>query len=89
MPFWPIHFIKSQERSLREDPGLPVTVWPTDELARRLNSSGPPSLDQLVLALRRAGHRANRSGVMPGQVRTDADLPELLRICSNLRAVGI
>ena len=76
-------------RNLRGDSGLPVTVWPTDELARRLNSSGPPSLDQLVLALRRAGHRANRSGVMPGQVRTDADLPELLRICSNLRAVGI
>jgi tRNA (guanine26-N2/guanine27-N2)-dimethyltransferase len=76
-------------RNLREDPGLPVTVWPTDELARRLNSPGPPSLDQLVHALRRAGHRANRSGVMPGQVRTDADFPELLRICSNLRADGI
>ena len=75
--------------SLKEDPGLPARVWSTDELARRLHSPGPPSLDQLVLALRRAGHRANRSGVMPGQVRTDADLPELLRICSNLRADGI
>ena len=69
---------------LRADPGFPATVWSTDELSRRLASAGPPPLDQLLHALHAEGYRASPSGVMPGQVRTDADLPELLQICSSI-----
>ena len=69
---------------LRADPGFPATVWSTDELSRRLASGGPPPLEQLLRALHAEGHWACPSGVMPGQVRTDADLPELLQICSSI-----
>ena len=74
---------------LQADPGDRPTVWPTDELARRLGNGGPPPLGRLVQALHEAGHRASASGVMPAQVRTDAELPELLQICSSLRPEGI
>ena len=69
---------------LQADPGFPATVWSTDELSRRLASAGPPPLGQLIRALHAQGHRASPSAVMPGQVRTDADLPELLQICSSI-----
>lgn len=74
---------------LLADPGEPALVWSTDELARRLGTGGPPPLALLVQALRKAGYRSTASGVMPGQVRTNADLPDLLQICSSLRGVGI
>ena len=76
-------------RRFRADPGVPATVWATAELARRIGCSGPPALDPLVSALRKAGHQAYASGVMAGQVRSDADLPELLQICSSLRPPAI
>ena len=66
---------------LQADPGGLGHVWSTAELARRCGS-GPPSLRRLVDALRSRGHQAWPSGVMAGQVRTDADLPELLQILS-------
>ncbi len=74
---------------LQADPGDVPTVWPTDELARRLGMGGPPPLGRLVQALQAAGYRASASGVMSGQVRTDAELPELLQICTSLRVEGI
>jgi tRNA (guanine26-N2/guanine27-N2)-dimethyltransferase len=46
-------------------------------------------LNQLVTAVRQAGFQAYPSGVMAGQVRTDADLTVLLRLCADLRAEGI
>ena len=73
---------------LAADPGIPPTVWPTAELAKRLGGGGPPRLDDLVQALRCKGHRAYASGVMAGQVRTDALLPELLQTCSEQRGEG-
>ena len=74
---------------LKADPGDGPTVWSTDELARRLGLGGPPALGRLVQALQAAGYRASASGVMRGQVRTDAELPELLQICTSLRGEGI
>ena len=74
---------------LQADSGDGPTVWPTDELARRLGIGGPPALGPLVEALQAAGYRASASGVMPGQVRTDAELPQLLQICTSLRGEGI
>ena len=73
---------------LEADPGSPATVWPTDELARRVGVGGPPPLNQLVTAVRRAGFQAYPSGVMAGQLRTDADLTVLLRLCADLCSEG-
>ena len=73
---------------LEADPGSPATVWPTDELARRLGLGGPPPLNQLVTALRQAGFQAYPSGVMAGQLRTDADLTVLLKLCADLCSEG-
>ena len=72
---------------LQADPGGLGHVWSTAELAQRCGS-GPPPLQRLVEALRTQGHQAWTSRVMAGQVRTDADLPELLQICSKLRGEG-
>lgn len=75
-------------RRLQADPGDCPTVWPTDELASRLGGGGPPVLARLVQALHAEGYRASASGVMPAQVRTDAELPQLLQICTSLRGKG-
>ena len=76
-------------RRLQADPGMPARIWPTDELSRRLGMAGPPRVADLVEALRSAGHQAWPSSVMAGQVRTDADLPELLQLCVGLRSEGL
>ena len=73
---------------LEADPGSPATVWATDELARRLGGGGPPPLTQLVTTVRQAGFQAYPSGVMSGQLRTDAELTVLLRLCADLRSEG-
>jgi len=72
---------------LQADPGGLGCVWSTAELARRCGS-GPPPLRRLVAALRAEGYKAWPSGVMAGQVRTDADLPELLQICVTVQGEG-
>ncbi len=74
---------------LQADCGSPARVWTTAELSRRLGLAGPPPLKALVNSLRSAGQTACCSGVMPGQLRTNADLPVLLQHCSALRAGGI
>ena len=73
---------------LAEDPGSPPLVWPTAELAKRLGCGGPPPLNRLVQALHRKGFQAFASGLMAGQLRTDAALPVLLQTCSELRREG-
>ncbi len=69
---------------LLADPGQPACSWSTGELARRLQLKGPPAVHELEAALRASGYSASVSGVMPGQVRTDAPLGILLRQCSDL-----
>ncbi len=56
---------------LEADPGGVARCWPTAEIARRLGV-GPPRLEVLVERLRGAGHGAWSSGVMAGQLRSDA-----------------
>ena len=73
---------------LQSDIGLPVYCWSTAELAKRLALSGPPSVLALVRALRFAGHEACGSAVMAGQLRTDATVTELLRICHEMCQEG-
>lgn len=65
------------------DPGQPACCWSTAELSRRLQLKGPPAIEPLVAALRACGHSASVSGVMAGQVRTNAPLGILLRRCTE------
>ena len=69
---------------LQGDPGLPVCCWSTDELAQRLGLAGPPPLHRLVQALQSEGYWAGVSGVMAGQLRTDAPWKVLLQRCADL-----
>ena len=68
---------------LAHDPGLPATCWSTAELARRLQLPGPPPIRDLITDLQAAGFHASASGVMAGQLRTDAPLDSLLQICRH------
>ncbi|MCP9810017.1 N2,N2-dimethylguanosine tRNA methyltransferase [Cyanobium sp. HWJ4-Hawea] len=67
---------------LAADPGLPARCWPSAEVARRLQT-GPPPLAALVLALQEQGYRAGVSGVMAGQLRSDAPWPVILQTASQ------
>ncbi len=70
-------------RRLREDPGLPARAWPTDLIARHLGQ-GPPPLRALVADLRDQGYQALVSGVMTGQLRSDAPWPVVLATARRL-----
>ena len=69
---------------LEQDSGALPTVWSTAEIAKRLRLAGPPATAVVVEALQRSGHEAAISGVMAGQIRTDASLTELLQLCRVL-----
>lgn len=71
--------------ALAADPGAPARCWPTADLARRLKQ-GPPRLDLLVEALRSQGAQAWPSGVMAGQLRSDAPWPQILQTAQDLAA---
>lgn len=72
---------------LEADPGEPARVWPTGLIARRLGQ-GPPPLRALVEALRERGHRAQVSGVMAGQLRSDAPWPVICATAAQLLGQG-
>lgn len=72
---------------LGADPGLPARCWPTAEIGRRLGC-GPPPLAELVAALRSKGWLAVASGVMPGQVRSDAPWAEILQTGAKLNGTA-
>jgi tRNA (guanine26-N2/guanine27-N2)-dimethyltransferase len=56
---------------LRQDRGSPACSWPHALVARQLGTA-PPSLKRLVKGLQERGFSACLSGVMPGQLRSDA-----------------
>ncbi len=62
---------------LRADTGVSARCWPVAEISRRIRH-GPPPLSWLVAELRRGGWRAEASGVMAGQLRSDAPWPLIL-----------
>ena len=58
---------------VRAEAGVPVPFYyETNLLAHRLSLPEPPSLDQLILALRTRGFRASRTHARPEGVRSDA-----------------
>jgi tRNA (guanine26-N2/guanine27-N2)-dimethyltransferase len=69
---------------LAADPGATPRCWPLALIARQLGG-GPPSLQSLVEALRHQGHGAWSSGVMDGQLRSDAPWPDVLKTAADLR----
>ena len=70
---------------LQADPAPVARCWPTAALARHLGS-GPPPLAPLVAALRAEGWRAWASGVMAGQIRSDAPWPRLCELAQRIGA---
>jgi tRNA (guanine26-N2/guanine27-N2)-dimethyltransferase len=68
---------------LLADRGMPSRCWPMAEIARRLKGGAPPLLS-LVAALRAGGWSAQVSGVMPGQLRSDATWVEILQTAAQL-----
>ena len=73
---------------LQLDVGQPGCCWSTAELARRLGIGGPPAVQALVEVLRTQGYQAQVSGVMAGQLRTDAPMAVLLQQCVALAPEG-
>ena len=67
---------------LQADPGLPARCWPIAEIGRRLGM-GPPPLAGLVDALEQQGYTAVVSGVMPGQLRSDAPWALILELAGH------
>jgi tRNA (guanine26-N2/guanine27-N2)-dimethyltransferase len=74
------------QRLAADDAALP-RCWPTSAIARRLGG-GPPPLEDLVQQLRQRGYEAGASGVMDGQLRSDAPWAEILQSARELAAVG-
>jgi tRNA (guanine26-N2/guanine27-N2)-dimethyltransferase len=70
-------------RRLAADPAPTPRCWPTDQIARQLGV-GPPPLRDLVAALIDQGHGASISGVMPGQLRSQAPWPRILETARAL-----
>lgn len=72
-----------QLERLATDSGWPARSWPMAEIGRRLGG-GPPPLGDLVKELRAAGHGAAASGIMAGQLRSDAPWPRILQAAGHL-----
>ncbi|MEB3170963.1 MAG: N2,N2-dimethylguanosine tRNA methyltransferase, partial [Synechococcaceae cyanobacterium] len=70
---------------LAADPGLPARCWPLAEIGRRLGG-GPPPLASLVAALQSEGWLAQASGLMHGQLRSDAPWSVILQMGRRLIA---
>ncbi len=70
---------------LRDDPATTPRCWPVDAIARRLGQ-GPPPLAQLVAALTAEGFATAASGVMAGQLRSEAPWPLIVATARGLVA---
>jgi len=71
-------------KRLAQDPGDLPRCWPTSAIARQLGG-GPPPLATLLVALRQLGFRADASGLMPAQLRSDAPWAQILATSRQLR----
>ncbi|MEA5443702.1 N2,N2-dimethylguanosine tRNA methyltransferase [Cyanobium gracile] len=68
---------------LRDDPAATPRCWPVDVIARHLGQ-GPPPLAPLVAALRAEGFATAASGVMAGQLRSEAPWPVIVATARRL-----
>lgn len=74
---------------LSADPGDLPRCWPTSSIGRRLGRGGAPPLQALVAQLQQQGFRAGISGVMPGQLRSDAPWSEILQSAAGVGSDGV
>lgn len=72
---------------LLADPGDLPRCWPTSSIGRQLGGGAPP-LQALVAQLQHLGYRAGISGVMPGQLRSDAPWHEILKSAASVGRGG-
>ena len=70
---------------LRDDPAATPRCWPVAAIARRLGQ-GPPPLAHLVAALTAEGFATAASGVMVGQLRSEAPWPLVVATAQRLVA---
>ncbi len=70
---------------LQDDPAVTPRCWPVDAIGRHLGQ-GPPPLAQLVAALRAEGFATAASGVMAGQLRSEAPWPVIVATARGLVA---
>ncbi len=70
---------------LRADPATTPRCWPVDAIASRLGQ-GPPPLADLVAALTAEGFATAASGVMAGQLRSEAPWPVIVATAGALVA---
>ncbi len=75
-------------KKLSEDEGIPLFCWSTAEITSRLSLRSTPPLHQSLKALREKGFKAFSSGIMPGQIRTNATIDELLKIFAETWVEG-
>lgn len=68
---------------LRHDPAATPRCWPVDVIAHHLGQGAPP-LAQLVAALTAEGFATAASGVMAGQLRSEAPWPLILATTRGL-----
>ena len=68
---------------LQRDRGVPARCWPNAWIARQLQSSQVP-LKDLVARLLEGGYQASASGVMAGQLRSDAPWEVILAMAGEL-----
>jgi len=74
---------------LSADPGDLPRCWPTSSIGRHLGRGGAPPLQALVAQLQQQGFRAGTSGVMPGQLRSDAPWSEILQSAARVGSGGV
>ena len=74
---------------LLADPGDLPRCWPTSSIGRQLGGGGAPPLQALVAQLQQQGFRAGISGVMPGQLRSDAPWAEILQSAACVGSGGV
>jgi tRNA (guanine26-N2/guanine27-N2)-dimethyltransferase len=70
---------------LRDDPAATPRCWPVDAIAQRVGQ-GPPPLARLVAALSAEGFATAASGVMAGQLRSEAPWPVIVATARGLVA---
>jgi tRNA (guanine26-N2/guanine27-N2)-dimethyltransferase len=73
---------------LLADPGDLPRCWPTSSIGRQLGGGGAPPLQALVAQLQQQGFRAGISGVMPGQLRSDAPWDQILQSAARVGSGG-
>lgn len=82
----PISLCKESARllaRLQSDMGSPARCWPNALIGHHLRSSQAP-LSSLVSRLREEGYEASASGVMSGQIRSDAPWSLILELAGDL-----